>query len=599
MTESPSANPGFLAVSSTPGRTIRGDLQQLVRAAGGTGAVVRSDRQLTTWVWGLSPVDTGPGGSAATYELSRGPRHGNKDVSGALLGALMTDDVTGLAEVLPPFAALTVRPGVATAATDVLGARHLYSTSGDGWVAGSTSPHVLAKLSSAPLDREALAVQSLLGWQLGLRTWYSGVSKVDRGSTVTLADGHLVEERYDRRGRPPPRRLDEAVGDAVAFLRGYLEAYLDDHPDAILQLTGGLDSRILLSAIAPLRRRRLTVMTLSVPGNEDVAIAAQLARREAMEHRVVTLDGLEALDPADVHERCVSAARKLGCMADPLALASLSFAETKIEQRPRISGLGGEVARGFYYLGPATSMHVSRRATNVLAGWRMFANQAVDLAALDQDFAGWARRFTLDEVYALLCSTGLDWMSATDEFYLYQRMQRWAGVTDTAVCFDREIVNPMLDRQFLDIALGLVPKDKRNARFLSRLQLALDADLAAIPLDGRPAPKVFARSSLANSATLMSLVGRKIARKSRQRLRHVSTPPVGGQVLASKVVQHWRAEPQILDSIRSVGVVRPDWIDQVLGGLVEPEPATVAFLVNLVVAEADRKPCLADIVEIP
>ena len=45
--------------------------------------------------------------------------------------------------------------------------------------------------------------------------------------------------------------------------------YLEDHPDAELQLTGGLDSRILLAAIPPSMRRNSRVMTLTVPDSED------------------------------------------------------------------------------------------------------------------------------------------------------------------------------------------------------------------------------------------------------------------------------------------------------------------------------------------
>ena len=193
-------------------------------------------------------------------------------------------------------------------------------------------------------------------------------------------------------------------------------------------------------------------MTLAVPGSEDVTIAADLARRFGMVHHVVTLDGLEALGAAEAYQRCVTAARRLSCMADPLAFASLSFAEEQMVQGPRISGLGGEVARGFYYFGPAFGLPVTTATTRVLAAWRMFANEAVADDLLEPEFSRWAREFTIREIHTLLAESGQDWLRATDELYFRQRMQRWAGVTDTAVCFDREMVNPMLDRRFLDIA---------------------------------------------------------------------------------------------------------------------------------------------------
>ena len=66
-----------------------------------------------------------------------------------------------------------------------------------------------------------------------------------------------------------------------------------------------------------------------------------------------------------------------------------------------------------------------------------------------------------------MAATGKPWLAATDDFYLSQRMQRWAGVTDTAVCLDRSVVNPMLDDRFIAIARGMAPESKRGSLFLA------------------------------------------------------------------------------------------------------------------------------------
>ena len=203
------------------------------------------------------------------------------------------------------------------------------------------------------------------------------------------------------------------------------------------------------------------------------------------------------IDPAEAYALCLDAARRLDYTADPIAHAALTFAEARSEPGPRISGLGGEVARGFYYLGPPTKAPVTRTRAERLARWRMFVNESVPAEALDPSFAEWARDFATQEVVRVLAETGRPWMAATDDLYLHHRMQRWGGVTETAVCLDREIVNPMLDDRFISIATALDPLDKRNSRFLSRLQLELDPELGAIPLDGRPAPAAYAHRSRA------------------------------------------------------------------------------------------------------
>ena len=157
----------------------------------------------------------------------------------------------------------------------------------------------------------------------------------------------------------------------------------------------------------------------------------------------------------------------------------------------------------------------------------MFANESVSADALDPTFAAWARKFAVDEVFALCAGTGRDWMAATDDFYLDQRMQRWAGVTDTAVCFDRVTSNPMLDDRFIAIVRGLPPRDKRNSRFLSRLQVALDDQLARVPLDGRPAPVAYANRGLGNSARQLASTVGKVVRKAHQRAARANRPPAG------------------------------------------------------------------------
>ena len=65
---------------------------------------------------------------------------------------------------------------------------------------------------------------------------------------------------------------------------------------------------------------------------------------------------------------------------------------------------------------------------------------------------------TIDAIHRSFVSFDCDWFRATDEFYLLERMQRWAGVLATADCINRVVVNPMLDSRFLDIARSTPPR---------------------------------------------------------------------------------------------------------------------------------------------
>lgn len=535
--------------------------------------------------WGLDSLSP----STPTLALSRVRRAEGGEVSPAEIVEGMRHDPAILTRLLPPFAAVRGDERGVTMVADSMGFRQLFHSTPDapGAAALSTSALFAGWIRGAELDPTAVAVQSRLGWQLGQRTLFRGVDKLAPGAVAHLsADGVRVSapERTIEAGIS----LEEAVSKAAALLRASLGALLDDYPEAVLQLTGGQDSRLLLSAIPISRRRGLRAMTLGVPSGGDVTVARQLAERYGMTHDVHGLAALDGLTASDAWDLTKNAAARLDGMSDPIALAALTVAESSFDQGVRISGLGGEIARGFYYVGAVHERPFTRKDTEQLAAWRMFVNEAVEPGLLEPEFAAWARKAADDEVASAMAEAGPEWFRATDELYLRHRMQRWAGVTDTAVGYQRIVINPMLDPGFLSIASGLVPKDKAHSRFLARLQMELDPELGRIPLEGRGAPIAAAYPSTWRSMTGAVGAGRRLAQKAAQRLHHGNRPPAGGSVLAGKVVEHWRQNPELLSAAELSPFVRPGWIEGVLDGRIEPRPSSAAFLTNLIVATGSR-----------
>jgi asparagine synthase (glutamine-hydrolysing) len=576
--------PGLIAVSTTDPGTLP-DLGAMTAVLAGTDSDHVESRMLAHSALVLHGVEAGLDAEGrAVALLSCGPRRHERDLD--------VDDITTIlaqrdvAGVLPPFAAATwdADGSEVVVATDRLGFRHMYVSRHPRWSAVSTGARVLANAEAVEIDRTAVAVQSMLGWQVGTRTMFANVDKVAAGQLVALDSSLITEQDTADGSAPEVLKLGAAVARAADLLREYLEAYLDDHPDAVLQLTGGQDSRVLLSAIPESRRPAVEVMTLAVEGTPDAVIAADIAARFGMTHRVVDLSGLESVSADEAHRMALTAAARLDCAADPLASAAIAFAEAKLDQRPRLSGLGGEVTRGFYYMGPPRQSSVTRQRVERLAKWRLFTNEAVPQSALGPAFVEWARDVTLSEIEQIFRSYGTDWLTATDRFYLGERMHRWAGVLATATSMDRAVVNPMLDNRFLAIAEGLHPRDKHSSRFLSGLSVALDPELARIPMDGRPAPEIYATRSTANYARLAMMTGRKITGKIRQRALGRRRAPAGGDILAAKVADWYRDHPEALEPVRRLGIFNAEWMEQFVEGTVPAEPASLAMLVNLELA---------------
>jgi asparagine synthase (glutamine-hydrolysing) len=583
MTTPTGPTQGFIAVSRSARAQAAPDLRSVLAAISADAPTLSDHGSISTATWGLDVHGFNP---SQPLLLCRNARRREaeldlQDIRRLLAGA----EGDGLAEVIPTFAAVDhLDEDTVVAAADVLGFRHLYYGEGDGFAVLSTSARAVGACLGKDLDREAIAMQSLLGWQVGQRTLFGGVRKLGLGELATMRGGTVSITSFRRPLDRVDGDLDAAVAEAATVLRDYMDAFLDDHPDTILQLTGGQDSRLLLSAVSPARRRGLRSLTLGLPGNPDAVIAGELSQRYGLKHELLRLDGLETVTPEEADLRCLQAARRLECMADPLAHAALTFAEARAEPGPRVGGLGGEVARGFYYLGPPTTAPVTRKRVERLTRWRMFVNESVSSDALDPGFVAWAREFAVGEVFAVSSATGRDWMAATDDFYLDQRMQRWAGAVGTANCFNRVASNPMLDDRFIAIARSLPPRAKRNSMFLSRLQVALDEELARVPLDGRPAPVAYADKSIANSTRQIISTVNKAAHKAGQRARRANRPPAGGEILAHRVVEHCRANPALLDPVRATGIFREPWIDQVVGGEMDPDPSAVTLMINLRVA---------------
>ncbi|MCL3817854.1 asparagine synthase-related protein [Aeromicrobium wangtongii] len=581
MTTAPSRAPGFAVFSSSSGHLARRRAERAADAVG-DATTIAADEHTHVVLWG--ELRSHP--LSEPIILGHGARTRGADVGRVQTRRLLAGE-DDLRQVLPAFAAVDWDEPMSRLriVVDWLGMRHVYLAE-DGEMSGaSTSAAVLARQpGTGAIDRDAIGVQSLLGWQLGDSTPFARVTKMGPGLRTCVSRGELSSS-----GLPPLRSLDplsatDAPHVAADLLSDFVSGYLDDHPDSVLQLTGGLDSRLLLAAIPRSRRSSVETMTLAVPGSPDLEIAARLAADHRMRHHVVQMRGLGTVSDEDAWSLCAAAARDLDCAADPVALASLRWADTALPHRPRLAGLGGEVARGFYYFGPPLKVGVSRTLAATLAQWRLFPNDRVSPDALEPAFAAAATDLAVSEVHRALAAAGDDFWPATDEFYLWQRMQRWAGTLASATCFDRDVVNPMLDAAFLQIARALSPHDKRNMRFLSRILVDLDPALADIPMDNRPAPRTYARPTAANRARLGAVQSRKVIGKVRQRRSHTTRPPAGGEILAAKVVDHWRAHREILDPVRELDMFRPSWLDDVVMGRRSADPSSVALLVNLVVA---------------
>ena len=496
-------------------------------------------------------------------------------------------------KITPPFAIVSCggERCPVLAVTDFLGCQHLYWYQGDRWAAISTSSLALTCCAAAEPNGESLAARALLGFHLGDATPFAGVHKLGPAGICSLADGKVRFGHYGKEdwvGRGTHEQRPDLVRSAAALQRRTVSQYIEEHPDVVLQLSGGLDSRVQLAAVPSGLRSRLRALTLCERGSKDADIALRLATTNNLDHRMLSLDPIVNLDPEASYALVRTAAIKYNCSGDPISYAILDWAEKQLGQEPRIHGAGGEFARAFYYPGQRQHDAVSSRLVDRLARWRLFLNDAVDPGCLGPSRAEWAREVTLGLLREIFTEYRTDWLTATDSFYLYERMARWAGLQLSVAAVERTLLGSLMHPEFVELARECPPNCKRSSHFMALILRELDPGLARLPLDSGYIPTNLATANIASRLQSSKITGRKVVHKVHQRLSHSSKSIHSAGWLTQNVLEYWRSKPGLLDGLACQEMIDGDWLSQVLAGRLTTNAATVGFLMNLQIIEELR-----------
>jgi len=495
---------------------------------------------------------------------------------------------SGLESLGAPHAAMLIDGDQATIAADHVGFRHIYGVQQPGWAAAATSARDLAVRVGAKLDLEALSVQRMVGHHLNDDTAYVGVRKLPAAHFWRLRDGVLHAERYpqigliDFGGRDTTRGIVRAHANR---LRELICGFLDEHDGVVLELSGGMDSRLILAAVPPERRKEITGFTIVHQGSNDGPVARMLTERYDMPHIEADLDEIQGFDPETAFKRAYDAAMRQDGLGAPLSAAVFEWAEEPVAEGPRLSGHGGELARvGYYLLQPNRPKQTPQLADRFFNMW--FANNyGVPDSTLSPEFAAVSRETGYRRVRETFAAyEDVDWMSAMDQFFLRERLHRWGGATITTGCQHRVTLNPLLDREVLTIMMSLPHARRWSSQQAVEVLSQLDPELASLPLGSGMKPITLRRPGAVTRVIgetplhkFAGRAGRKIMRHRRGLRRYA----VGAPVMAELVAQHWRDNPELLEPVAKTDLVNHTWLERLLAGAIEAEAASVDFILNL------------------
>jgi asparagine synthase (glutamine-hydrolysing) len=473
----------------------------------------------------------------------------------------------------PPAATLDIRDETVTIRSDRLGMKHVYTLESRDYCAASTSAGVLAGLAGSRLDQEAIAQLALFGFLLGTKSMFEDVRLAAGGSAVILSRGELHVTPQAASGHAQARNGPDAVRRAVAGL-------LAGSPTAVLELSGGLDSRVILAGMSRSDRAGRVAFTIDGGDGADARMARTLAAGSGLEHVVISGQPWGGRDPLDVRQRVDRAALVREFASNALAAATIDLIEEQAPSGARLTGVNGEYVRGFYYPGTLSREPVSRSSVARVMRWRMVTNERVSDSLLAPEWRADHAHDLVDRLTRDLRERSCSLRVALDEFYLHDRVRRWAGPSYSNAAVQRRILAPFLHPVFLNWASSVGVRERAGSQALARVLCELDPELGGLPLaDGRT-PHRIAAPRPPDRATSVSRRGIKVLRKVDQRVRGSRRPPGGAGEILRSLREAWSVDPPFGQ------LARLEFLDQ---GQLERwssdpsglDSSTSSFLVNL------------------
>ena len=187
-------------------------------------------------------------------------------------------------------------------ASDYLSTKSLYYWQQDDLLVVSSSLKAFRLLPFIPkrLNPQVLACTLALSHPLSDETLIAGVKTLPaNGATVfTQSQINFIPRSSDRHNISTATEA-ESIARLDSLMEQSLQTWLGDNPHALIALSGGLDSRILLGYLQR-SQREITAATWGEPESDDFRLGVELARATETEYLTYILTGDSDIPEADL-----------------------------------------------------------------------------------------------------------------------------------------------------------------------------------------------------------------------------------------------------------------------------------------------------------
>ena len=456
--------------------------------------------------------------SGSWLALIGNPTRGDLAMVGApvverLLAECLEDGLAAFDDVSPPFAAVfhDGRTQRSYASVDRFGFQHLYlrhDSSETVWL--SSAGLALARAFPSTLDHEAAAEWLAMGHFMSDRTLFREVRKLGCGERLHLARPRVIENWLPTASNRTDMNGSEAVECFTdAFLKSVDACAVG--PMLATELTGGIDSRFLLAGLVAKGIPTLS-WTLGQPSWAELKIVDRLAQGSKFEHLLAVVDD----SVVDLLPELVDEMTELSDgESNALEYAPLLCAFEQLDQRRQasLSGVAGEIARGFYF----GLLRADRQLRGVPID-ALVTKETRPAAALRRCFKPEFALSPVEELRSVVerfveSSPFPSAEGILEDLYIRARLQRFAGRNFTTTGYFCRQGLPYFGHDFVDLVLSLPFPMKTNGWVLRRALMALNPKLAAVPLNDGMAVAPTSRLRPDRSLRRTLALGRRAAAK--------------------------------------------------------------------------------------
>ena len=211
------------------------------------------------------------------------------------------------------FVALRWSQGKLECFTDQLGQRELYYAEGEGTIAFSTRLDWLTRLLPRPeLNLEALSSRWLTFNQLSYRSPVRGIERLGPGGRGEFTASSRKATHVPWSPEPESGRNHRSL---LRLLQAFVRPTILANKTISLGLSGGIDSRVILSLLSSSAQQSFSTHTFGHPNDPDVRVSEQIARK-------LHLECLCFYEPVPPVEECIAMARSFVSQTDLIEPAS-------------------------------------------------------------------------------------------------------------------------------------------------------------------------------------------------------------------------------------------------------------------------------------